>query len=778
MTPSPRSGARPRGAAPVSLRGPSARLLVALLLTLVVAAGVLLGGTTAAPPAAADTAPEGEDAVSLELTSFAPTVLAPDTTLTVTARVTNGTEQTLGSPAVTLGVDRRALSTRSALESWTTTGLDGRVGATVAAEDVGRPLAPGESADVTLSATAAELGLGAGSDWGPRGVAVAVSDGGARLAAQRTFVLRAPASEVSPVRLSVVAALTGPPVDPDPVAYDDALSAAVASDGRLGRLLAATGERPEVGWVADPALLAAAAVAADPAVNAWADAVSGATAGRSTFALRAYDPDVAAFAHAGLALPEGTPLPSSGTSSDPASATAPDDTTDDAADTGTPAPPDPTSGWRTDLAWPADAVPDLATTTLAAASGATATVVGPGGLAPDDSLTYTPSGVATVTTAAGPVTALVADPVLTALVSAGDGSGVSATQRLLAETAVIARERPADQRHVLAALPRSWEPERGLFTARLDALRDSGWVDLAPVDQLLAVEPPSVDRVALPEAAPADGEIGAAQLRSLDRSRAELATFATVAADPTALTRPLEPAFVTPTAVAYRAAPPSRTLAVQQAEQRSAAVRGGLSVETRSSFFFVAEQEDLPVRVRSTLTQDATVQVVLRPDDPRLRAPERTTVTIPAATRDADGDLVPTEASVGVPVEGFGSGNVTVEVELVSAAQPQVRVAEPQQFVVRVRADWESVGTVVVAVLLVIALFAGIWRTVRRGRSPRRLAGATLDQPSPREPSAGDPGAPGPSARASVAAGEGRGPDRQADVAPGGPGHPDAERGP
>ncbi|MGO3815842.1 MAG: DUF6049 family protein, partial [Cellulosimicrobium funkei] len=121
--------------------------------------------------------------------------------------------------------------------------------------------------------------------------------------------------------------------------------------------------------------------------------------------------------------------------------------------------------------------------------------------------------------------------------------------------------------------------------------------------------------------------------------------------------------------------------------------------------------------------------------------PERTTVTIPAATRDADGDLVPTVAIVGVPVEGFASGNVTVEVELVSAAQPQVRVAEPQQFVVRVRADWESVGTVVVAVLLVIALFAGIWRTVRRGRSPRRLAGATLDQPSPQDAPAAAPAA-------------------------------------
>jgi hypothetical protein len=251
------------------------------------------------------------------------------------------------------------------------------------------------------------------------------------------------------------------------------------------------------------------------------------------------------------------------------------------------------------------------------------------------------------------------------------------------------------------------------------------------VDDLLASAPPAVERAPLPDSGAPQGEITVAQLRALDRSRTDLAAFATVAADPTTITRPLEPGFVTPTAVAFRAAEPSRTLAVQHAEQQATAVQGSLSVQTRAPFLFVAEEEDLPVRVRSTLEQDATVEVVLRPDDPRLRAPERRTVTIPAATRDADGDLVATETSVGVPVEGFGSGNVTVEVELVSAAQPQVRVAEPQEFVVRVRADWESVGTVVVAVLLALALVAGIWRTVRRGRSPRRLAGATVDQPAP-----------------------------------------------
>ncbi|QJW35201.1 DUF6049 family protein [Cellulosimicrobium protaetiae] len=756
MTPSPHSGARPCAV-------PPARLLVVLTLLLAVTFALVLGGVPTARPAAADTA-ESEEAVVLEVTSLGPEALGPGDTLSVSARVTNGTAGTLESPSVALGIDGRALSTRSALESWATTPLDGRVGVRVATEDLGQPLAPGASTEVTFTVPVAELNLNASSDWGPRGLSVTVSDGGSRQAVQRTFVLWAPSGEVTPVRLSVVAALTGPAVDPDPVAYDDALSAAVGADGRLGRVLAATGGTTDVGWVADPALLAAAAGAADPAVNAWAEEVATVSAGRSTFALHAYDPDVAAFAHAGLALPAGTPLPSGPGTSDeavtggstsggaPSGSTAPEDTDgqDAAGVQGTADDQDSagsgagtvdetsasalTAGWRTDLAWPADAVPDLSTTTLAAASGATATIVGPGGLVPDGSLTYTPSGVAQVTTTAGPVTALVADPVLTALLSAGDGSGVTATQRLLAETAVIARERPAEQRHVLVALPRTWGPDPARFTARLDALRAAAWVDLAPVEDLLAVAPPAVDRTPLPDDAPGAGEISATQLRSLDRSRTDLAAFATVAADPATITRPLEPAFVTPTAVAFRASEPSRVLAVQAAEQRSANVRGSLSVETRAPFLFIAEEEDLPVRVRSTLEQDATVQVVLRPDDPRLRAPERRTVTIPAATRDADGDLVPTETSVAVPVEGFGSGNVTVEVELVSAAQPQVRVAEPEEFVVRVRADWESVGTVVVAVLLGIALLAGIWRTVRRGRSPRRVAGATLDQPAPQGP--------------------------------------------
>lgn len=727
MTPTPSRGAHARSAAPAPLLA-----LVVLLVTALVLVGTLTSAVLAAAPAAGDTAPAPEGTVAVEVTTLEPAVLQSGGTVTVTARVTNGTGTTIGSPAVALNVDTRALSTRSAVEGWATTGLDGRVGAQVSSQDLG-PLEPGASAEVTFSATAAELGLTGRSAWGPRGLSVVVSDAGARQAAQRTFVLWAPTGEVTPLRVSIVAAVTGPAVDPDPVAYQDTLSAAVGTEdqpGRLGRLLEATAGTPEVAWVADPALVAAAQVAEDPTVNTWADDLLRAAEGRSTFALRPYDPDVAAYAHAGAALPEGTPLP--GADREEALAS-------------------PTSTWRTDLAWPADPVPDIATTTLAAASGATTMVAGPGALVPDESLTYTPSGIASVPTAAGAVTTLVADPVLTPLVASGDGSGVAETQRLLAETAVIARERPAEQRQVVVALPRTWEPEPSLFTARLGALGSAAWVSLAPVDELLATAPTDVARAALPETSPAADEIPASQLRSLDRSRADLAAFATVAADPTAITQPLDPGFVTPTAVAYRAAAAARSVAVQHAELAAATVRGSLTVRSRP-ILFVAEEQDLPVRVSSTLTQEATVQVVLRPDDPRLRAPRRETVTVPAATRDRDGRVVPAEATVDVPVEAFGSGNVTVEVELVSDAQPQVRVAEPQEFVVRVRADWESVGTVVVAVILGIGLVAGIWRTIRRGRSPRRVAGATLEQPTvtPAAPVvAGEPaaGAPDPGRR-------------------------------
>ncbi|WP_253181944.1 DUF6049 family protein, partial [Cellulosimicrobium cellulans] len=286
---------------------PARRAAPGLLLALVVLATVLGAalGTSLVPPfaapasadVAADVTSSGE--VTVELDEITPGVLAPGGTLTVAATVTNGTEETLASPAVELGFDRSATATRSGLESWATAEATRRIGTRVGLQELD-PLAPGATTQVTFSVPAAELGLSARSDWGPRGLAVRLSDGGDRLAAARSFVVWAPPGDVPALRLSMVAAVTGPPVDPDPEAYADALSAATGEGGRLGRLLDATGGTPEIGWVVDPALVAAAQASPDPAVTAWADRLLEDAQSRTAFALRAYDPDVAAYAHAGL----------------------------------------------------------------------------------------------------------------------------------------------------------------------------------------------------------------------------------------------------------------------------------------------------------------------------------------------------------------------------------------------------------------------------------------------------------------------------------------------
>lgn len=69
---------------------------------------------------------------------------------------------------------------------------------------------------------------------------------------------------------------------------------------------------------------------------------------------------------------------------------------------------------------------------------------------------------------------------------------------------------------------------------------------------------------------------------------------------------------------------------------------------------------------------------------------------------------------VHIPVHAVGSGNVDVDVVLYSPSGAVVGTGGDMQ--VRVRADWETVGTAVVAGVLVVLLVIGLIRTARRGR--------------------------------------------------------------
>lgn len=699
--------ARPRRGAPPAV---AVRALLALVAALTTLALTVLAVPTA-PRAAADEETDG--GVGVTLASLSPSVARPGDTLTVTARVRNDGEETLEGLTVTLGIGWRVLTARSQLTSWAEAPVTDRPApAAVPAETVAR-LAPGATTDVTFTTAVDDLQLGTTSPWGPRQLSVSVAEGGSRVAVLRSFFLWDPretaedgtAADGADVALSVVAPLTGPAVDTaDPTASAAALAASTGPDEHLGSLLDATVERPEISWAVDPAVVASAAGSDDLQVRAWADAVVAAGADRDVYTLPAYDPDLAALAHASL-TPDGVVAATS--------APLPDGWTAPAS-------------WRGGLAWPADgAAPDVATLGAAVTAGRTHTVVGGGGLEPEGATT--PSGLATVSTPAGDTTAVVADDPLSDAFADGSALGsavpvAQAGQRLLAETAVVARDGAttadgAADRRLVVALPRTWTPDDATLGATMDLLAGSGWVRFAPLHELLDGPVPDASREPLAASEVQGAELSAAAVHELELARTATAAFATATSDPAALTSSVAPDLVAPLAVAYRSAPDARAAAVAHGVSAAQTLRQGVSVVPGSSINLVATSGDLPVRVRNELATDVTVTVVLRPDDPRLKIEEQPVVTVRAGG----------EQEVAVPSKAIGSGNVDVRVELLGPSGAPV--AEPSTFQVRVRAGWETVGTVVVGVLLGLGLVLGLVRTVRRGRSPRRDPGADVDAP-------------------------------------------------
>lgn len=649
------------------------------LVTLCTLALLALPGTSA--PAAAVT-PEiaGPTVV---VTGMAPAAVTPESIVTIDVSVTNPTSAELEAPRVDLSIVRYRISTRSVLDAWYLEDQYLVAPGLVAREDVA-PLAAGETRSVRLTVPAETLGLLTYPEAaGPRGLIVTLADDGVVLDETRTFLLWQPEVDPDPMDVSIVAPVTARTTG---VLEDRArgLTGEVASGGRLDAVLQATRGQPGVTWAVDPALVedAAAGLAGDAGV-AWAQALVAAAEGRDVYALDPYDPDVAALAHADV-----EPFLTS-SSRTPGSAV---------------------TEWREDLTLPGPGAVDLETLTAAVREDRGTVVLE----APDELSTGTPTpdALATWPTAAGPATTLTPDAELSALLQGTvpdvARSAFEARQLMLAELAIVSFETDGPE-HLLLVAGRSWHPDAVDTTTTLTAIDQAPFVDLRPLSEW-AAEPGGAFGADVPPQVVAPGEVSARALQRADELADEARRVAQVAADPDALLEPYLSTLAAASSVALRGESASRAALLTSAEEQGRSIATGLTVVEGSTVNLIAASGDLPVTLRNDLGQPVTVGVMLRPSDPRLKAEPSEQVTIEPGTT----------ASVTVPVTAIGSGNVDVDVQVL--AVDGAVVAAPAQFTVRVRADWESTGTAVVGVALLVLLVAGITRTVRRGRSASRMA--------------------------------------------------------
>jgi hypothetical protein len=707
---------------PRRLRGILAGALVATALT---AGGALpaIGATDVTAAPTVPQAPSTDDLpVSVSVTSMSPQVLLPGDDLTVTTTLTNDGTTAIEQPRASVRIYRYRMSSAEQISSWASSGTGSPIGDVAATVRLDAPLEPGASTTVVITVEAGSIGLSRTADaWGPRGVTIDVGDGTRRVGVERTFLVWASDDEATSARIGIVAPVVGPADDPaaraladqaaeasgDGAATDDAttgttddatdpLTAMTASGGRLSRLLQATADYPVVSWAVDPALVERAATGSRSA-QSWLSALVDASDDHEILRLPWADPDLSAIAHAGR-------------SDDPA---APDLLQIAAGVTGS----DETSALWDDAApvlWSADAVPDDVTAALAASSGDGAPLI-------TGSAAAETSGPVTVSTSGGELTALVPDATLSALLGEpssvqADMTPATAAQRVLAETAVLARSDDAASTTVLATMPRAWEPATALVQAQLAALSEAPWVDTTTVAEMLAGDAP---RITLPDSERDGTELTPAWVDALSNSWNGATAFADVVEDPDRLLAGLAGDLVSPLSVAWRSDPDGRSLAVNNAIAESNQRQTGLSVLLNGQFTVISSSAQISVAVVNELDQDATVRVELRPQKGCLET--------------ARSDLVPVaandETSVVLTLRATANCDVTVEVSLLSESNRVL--ATPVTFDARVAPTIENVGLVVVSVLLGLGLAFGIWRTVRRGQTARRgakvAAGATTD---------------------------------------------------
>jgi hypothetical protein len=703
-------------------------------------------GRTPAAPATTDLP------ASVAVTAVSPQVLEPGEDLTVTATIRNDGTEIMESPRASVRIYRYRMSSREQLSAWAEAGTSSPIGDVAATTTLEEPLAPGTSATVSVVVPADDIRLLRTDDaWGPRGITLDVWDGASRVGLDRTFLIWSSTDHLPTTQVGVLSAVVGPAAEPSaaaatpgaaapattaptatpaPTATSDGtdgdpgdpgdagagtdgagpddgatldegvLTALTGSNGRLGRVLQATGSFPFVSWAVDPALVDEASTGSGSA-RAWLAGMEDAAGGREVLRLPWADPDLAAVAHAGGADPTTDLLRLAG---------AVTGGTEDS----------PLWSGASDVLWAADDVPDQVTATRAATSAPGVPLV-VGATALPSTGTGTPSAPVTVPTEAGAVTALVPDATLSSLLSAPAATqpGVTpatAAQRVLAETAVLARAADASSTFVLATTPRDWEPSTAITTAQLKALSTAPWVDTVSVADVLTADAAGLAdgdgarRDELPASERAGSELTPAWVNALSGDWRAATEFAAVVPDPAALLEGLDADLVAPLAVAWRADPDGRAAAVEQARARAVERQTGLSVLLNEQFTVVSSSAQITVAVRNTLDQPADVRVELRPRKGCLDTARSDMTTVAAEA----------ETSVTLTLHATANCDVVVDVSLVS--QSGRELVTPVAFSARVAPTIESVGGVVVGVLLALVLTFGIWRTVRRGQTARRGA--------------------------------------------------------
>lgn len=640
----------------------------------------------------------GDQSLSVAVDSVNPSIWGPNRTITIAGTVTNTTKAPIKDAKVYIRLDRTGLTTRSSVEFWYDLSPADRPGTEIASTTLPAVIQPGRSAtySVSLPASAAKLSSRS-TAWGAYGVSVEVgTDSVRQIDVERTSIVWDTGADVTPTSLAMVIPFTSTAVDPlTGYADTETLREETTTGGRLATLLTAA-EDSMYTWVIDPILLATARSDSDSIVSQWLADWTTAAEKQDLFALYYGDPNFS------LLRDKTTQrlLPLAKQFSDKTwESLRKDEDLAKVTPQGT-------------IAWPISASFDNSVGSLVSESDFDVLMLSSASVM-NSALVYTPTGRTTVRSAPKTPT-VVADKTLSAVVSdSGTNSAALTAQRMLTETAVINAERPNDQRTVLAAFDRSWEPDAGTLNKLTSALKNASWVENVSLSTMKKEPVPTQTwRQPLQQPMITDGTVTKA-LHDVADAAAHLTQFAGFLTDPAPTIEPLQRTLTIPASTAWQDRAADQISASTVVISNVTDLTSRLSIVSGTSTVNqLSESVSIPVVVKNRLDVNATVTVQLIPRNARIKTTPVKNQVIAAHS----------QRSIRVPVEAFADGDVLVDAVLKSADGTVLRdptgAEEVTRFNVSVRAGLETIGTAITAVVIVILIIIGVVRVIRRGRHP------------------------------------------------------------
>lgn len=682
---SPVTGPRP---APRLRRRVWSGVLAALLVlgAAPVAAVAAVTGPPEAPPMTFTAAPESD------------ALWNPDQPLQVAVQAANPTDSTVAAGQVSVSLGDSTLADADDVAAWIAEGTD--AGELV---EAAQTLLPSIAAHGELDVTV-DIDASTAEDRAPGVYPLLVTYASAQGELTARSVVVVPDADASP-QVAIVVPITAGPLTTG-LATAEQLEALTADDGALrARLDAVTGTAAILAVdPAIPAAIRALGSAAPESATDWLDDLLALP--NTRFALQFGDADIATqlSASAGTLLTATTLSPY--LDAENFTAAVEETPTADAADvddTETGALPDDEAlleigPSRDGVYWPASGsagsetitgirrADDTAVTLVpSSVTGATGAVAGRGETDDGAALLVADSRVSTALSNA----VTIADSV----------DRAAALAQVTAYTSLATAQ--LDDAPLLVVVDRAASADRSALQSALSAVTGVPGTSTVDLNELLASTP---TRVQLVEIEPDTGR--ADVLNQFRTDESELTSFATILEDPQLITATERAEILQLIGNGWRETPVAWRDAVTAHRTQTRTTLDAVSIVPPAGITLLGSSAPLQFSIRNDLAWPVSLVLIASPNDPRLRVQNTTTVEA--------GPLQNTRADV--PVEArVGSGEATIDLQLRSPSM--VAIGDTLTADVSVRAEWETVGIVVMGIVVGGLIVLGAVRTWLRLRA-------------------------------------------------------------